>query len=58
MKTQPFLSNMTKVLLIPVTLLSLVACDGGGGGGASPPPAVSTSCTWDTSAWDNCNWGS
>ena len=36
-------------------VLALTACNGGGGGGASPPPASST-CIWDSSTWDNCNW--
>ena len=37
-------------------LVTLSAC-GGGGGGAAPPP-TSTTCTWDSSVWDNCIWGS
>lgn len=42
---------------LPLLLfLGLAACGGGGGGEGTAPPA-STACVWNTSAWDNCTWG-
>jgi predicted small lipoprotein YifL len=47
--------NLRAAFVVFLSLLTLAAC--GGGGGAAPPPASAT-CTWDSSIWDNCNWGS
>lgn len=47
---------LTGIAMLFVLVL-LAACGGGGGGGAAQPPTSST-CTWDSSTWDNCRWGS
>ena len=39
-------------------LATLAACGGGGGGDSAVPAPASTTCTWDMSTWNNCNWGS
>lgn len=40
-------------------LVTLAACGGGGGGGGGvAQPPTSSACAWDSSTWDNCNWGS
>lgn len=48
------------LLLIPIIALGVIAIlgSGGGGGGGSTavPPASPTTCVWDSSNWDQCNW--
>jgi len=41
-----------------VVFVMLSACGGGGGGGGASPPPTSTTCTWGSSTWDNCTFGS
>ena len=50
------------LLLISIIALGVLAILGsggssGGGGAVAPsPPPSPTTCVWDSSNWDQCNW--
>jgi len=49
------MNTIRRSVVMLFALFALAAC-GGGGGGASP--SSGTTCTWDSSTWDNCAFGS
>ena len=49
--------NVFTAISMLFVLVTLTAC-AGGAGDSTPPTVTTTTCTWDSSTWNNCTLGS